>query len=383
MKVTRTCLNCGKTISVKYNKKCTKSFCNNKCYKEYKQKLRPVRKCEWCGKEFNPPSIKNDHFFCCTECYLSWKKSKKKVLICPVCKKEFTPAYYYPNKVQYCSQKCYQKQRVENNRKENTLTCTYCGKEYYQRGGKRKGLANNFCCRECYNKWKIEENLKNPPKKNCIICGKEIIGRWLANSYHWYVPDTCSPECRLKLSEQTCMKNYGVPNASQSDEIKKKKLDTMKKNGTTIFGTCEGGRNRPCLDGTKVRSNAEVEIYNCFLSAGIIVEYEHVDDRYPYLCDFYLPTYDIFIEYQGFMSHGKSGDIILGPYNEKREDHRQLLEEWKSHEDDPFFKSCIEVWTITDPEKRICAEKNNLNWYEFWTLEEFYIWFDSFLEQVC
>ena len=42
-----------------------------------------------------------------------------------------------------------------------------------------------------------------------------------------------------------------------------------------------------------------------------------------------------------------------------------------------------EISDITDPEKRICPEKNNLNWYEFWTLEEFYIWFDSFLEQVC
>lgn len=35
----------------------------------------------------------------------------------------------------------------------------------------------------------------------------------------------------------------------------------------------------------------------------------------------------------------------------------------------------ISTWTIRDVKKRTIAKKNNLNFLEFYTLDEFYIWY--------
>lgn len=42
-----------------------------------------------------------------------------------------------------------------------------------------------------------------------------------------------------------------------------------------------------------------------------------------------------------------------------------------------MYKIAIEVWTIRDPLKRETARKNNLNWIEFFTLDEFMNWYNS------
>ena len=42
-----------------------------------------------------------------------------------------------------------------------------------------------------------------------------------------------------------------------------------------------------------------------------------------------------------------------------------------------MYKIAIEVWTIRDPLKRETARKNNLNWIEFFTMDEFMKWYDT------
>jgi len=41
------------------------------------------------------------------------------------------------------------------------------------------------------------------------------------------------------------------------------------------------------------------------------------------------------------------------------------------HQTIRFYEIAINVWTVRDPLKRETARKNNLNWLEFFTLDEF------------
>ena len=88
--------------------------------------------------------------------------------------------------------------------------------------------------------------------------------------------------------------------------------------------------------------------------------YQYKDkERYPFKCDFYIPSLDLFIEYNGYWTHG------LHPFNPlNKEDNLKLLK-WKTKESKQY-KTAIKVWTITDPLKRETAIKNNLNFIEFW-----------------
>jgi hypothetical protein len=45
-----------------------------------------------------------------------------------------------------------------------------------------------------------------------------------------------------------------------------------------------------------------------------------LDSRYPYSCDFYIKSKDLFIEYQGHWTHGYE------PFDENKEEHIKYLE---------------------------------------------------------
>lgn len=167
----------------------------------------------------------------------------------------------------------------------------------------------------------------------------------------------------LGLSKQTCLKKYGVENISQLQEIKDKKVETMHENNS--FG----------------HSKAEKEIISLFTQKfgknGFKTEY-WTDPRYPHRCDFYIPKWDLFIEYQGYEGHGTH------PYTGSKED-LELIAMWKEREQRDFdmgketsrYSSYPRVWTVEDVAKRNDAKKNNLNWIEFFNMDEFYNWFNT------
>jgi hypothetical protein len=95
-----------------------------------------------------------------------------------------------------------------------------------------------------------------------------------------------------------------------------------------------------------------------------------MDERYKnplnnlkFKCDFYLPKFDLFIEYQGIYHHGKE------PFNEKNIHHQNILNEWKErslkHINSDYVEA-INVWTKKDPLKRKVAEDNKLKFLEIW-----------------
>lgn len=89
--------------------------------------------------------------------------------------------------------------------------------------------------------------------------------------------------------------------------------------------------------------------------------------RYPFNCDFYIKSRDLYIECNYFWHHGGHW------FNEKDEEDLKKLQKWRLHNSKNYRKA-IYVWTDLDIRKRNIAQQNNLNYIVFWRKEEFNDW---------
>lgn len=116
---------------------------------------------------------------------------------------------------------------------------------------------------------------------------------------------------------------------------------------------------------TKKRNNSfntskpEIELYNLLCEeygrGGVLRNYKC--DRYPFYCDFYIPSEDKFIELNLHWTHG------LKPYDENDEFcQRQLLDWQEKAKTSKFYQEAINTWTIRDVQKQKIAKENNLNY---------------------
>ena len=130
----------------------------------------------------------------------------------------------------------------------------------------------------------------------------------------------------------------------QTNEFKIKSYNTKKKNHT--FNT----------------SHIEEEIYNYFIKNNIKIIRQYKSDLYPFLCDFYLPDYDLYIEIQGNWTHGRH------PFDENNQDDINILNMWKEKSKNSlYYINAIEVWTKRDVKKRNISKQNNLNYLEIFS----------------
>ena len=157
-------------------------------------------------------------------------------------------------------------------------------------------------------------------------------------------------------SKQTILEKYGVEHISKNQEIVKKQWEGKKKHGTTNTSKTEKYIKQKLLEIFKeVKTN-----YKC--------------EKYPFYCDFYIPEKDLFIEDQGFEGHGKE------PFDHTNPQHLTILKIWvEKAEKKPYNKSnkylaYLKTWIKTDVLKRQIAKQNNLNWIEFFTVEQFDNW---------
>lgn len=81
------------------------------------------------------------------------------------------------------------------------------------------------------------------------------------------------------------------------------------------------------------------------------------DSRYPYACDFYIPSEDLFIEFNRTWTHGGH------PFDELNLDDISKLEMWQEKaKTSDYYKNAIYTWTDLDVRKRKTAERNHLNY---------------------
>lgn len=97
---------------------------------------------------------------------------------------------------------------------------------------------------------------------------------------------------------------------------------------------------------------------------------------YPFNCDFYIPSQDLYIEFNGFWTHGWYDNKLIGAFDSNNSQHLEILQEWKIKNTN-FYRNAIHTWTVKDPLKVKTAKQNNLNFMVFWTVEEVKDWINS------
>lgn len=180
------------------------------------------------------------------------------------------------------------------------------------------------------------------------------------------------------------LEHYGVENISQSKEIKQKKVNTFIEHyGVNHPMQLEDYRNASFetakRNGSFKISKFEKEVTVLLNKKFNKIETQYYDKyRYPYHCDFYIPELDLFIELQGYQGHGGH------PFNSENPNDIEKVNIWKQKAsiydykgDKNQYNKYIHIWTISDPEKRELAKTNNLNWLEFFSMEEFMDWYNK------
>lgn len=214
----------------------------------------------------------------------------------------------------------------------NTILNRY-GADNYMRSEDYKEKSKSTC----NEKYGVDNPLNSEEIQNKIK--KSLVEKYGYPSF------MSTKEFRRK-SVETCIKKYGVRYPIQFKEIRDKIDDTKRKNHT--FNT----------------SKPEENIYILLKENFPEVVRQHKDkERYPWNCDFFIPSVDIFIELQGMWTHNKH------PYDYTSIEDQRILEEWKSKES-KFYENAVHVWSISDVKKRETAKKNHLHWIEFFTYDE-------------
>ena len=138
-----------------------------------------------------------------------------------------------------------------------------------------------------------------------------------------------------------------------SDEFKSKQYKTKKKNKT--FNT------------SQIERELETRLRELFYDLRV----QYKSDVYPFACDFYIPSLDLYIEYNGSWTHG--GRF----FDKNNQEDLELLEQWrKSAETSKFYANAISTWTVRDVLKLETAIKNNLNYIAWFNEEQANDWIE-------
>lgn len=167
--------------------------------------------------------------------------------------------------------------------------------------------------------------------------------------------------------QKTCMERYGVLNSFQLDICKERRNEVLQnKYGVNYAFSNKDIQKRALeasLQSSSSKSKAEDAIYEelcCIYGKEDIIR-QYKSEQYPFHCDFYIQSENLYIEYQGSWTHGSR------PYIEGDTACVQQLQLWKEKaKNSEYYKDAIETWTYRDVIKRNAAHKYNLNYIELW-----------------
>lgn len=274
--------------------------------------------------------------------------------------------------------------------------CPVCGKSL-KFSGRNNVLYLSHCSNKCKKldlqvneKWKLscgETGTNREKAKHTIL---EKYG--YENPYQ--IPEiiekirTINKEKKSEVQEkikQTCIKRYGVDHYTKTKEYREKVRNTSlakygtehpiqsnkvkaKYNWKDITNKISQTKNK---NKTYNVSKTEDITYILLVDKFKTVLRQYRSDKYPFNCDFYIPSIDTYIECQYGWMHGEH------PYDKNNENDIYKLQIWKDRGSE-YYLIAIEVWTKKDPLKRQIAKDNNLNYIEFWNLDEVKLWIDNY-----
>lgn len=157
-------------------------------------------------------------------------------------------------------------------------------------------------------------------------------------------------------TKATCRRRYGVDSFMQTDDGRKLMHLVM-----TREGVMDKIIQKKKQNGTVNTSKAEDRLYVllCEQFGCDDVLRQYCSDVYPFYCDFYIKSLDLYIEHNVCWTHGGHwfDDSCVSDNNK--------VSLWKS-KNSRYYSNALDTWTIRDVAKRNTAKNNNLNYVVFW-----------------
>ena len=160
----------------------------------------------------------------------------------------------------------------------------------------------------------------------------------------------------LNNIHQTCIAKYGVESYSQTDEYKQKQSKLMSSKEMQERRNIIQKKHHT-FNSSKIEQQFKEYLEQNYLND---FEYQYRSELYPFNCDFYVKSLDLYIEIQGSWTHGKH------PYDENNQEDIDKLNLWKS-KNTKYYNVAIKVWTELDVRKRNIAKENKLNYLEIFS----------------
>lgn len=155
------------------------------------------------------------------------------------------------------------------------------------------------------------------------------------------ISKSLSSEISQQKMRQTCLERYNVQFISQSDIIQTKINETFKANNSYNTSKDENLLYKMLID-----------IYGV---NDVIRSYK--SENYPFKCDFYISSLDLYIEYNGSMFHNKR---LFNSDRDKQELYN-ISQKVSVTSKPNRYNSLIETWTKRDILKWETAVNNKLN----------------------
>lgn len=279
---------------------------------------------------------------------------------------------------------CYQQTEEWKNKYKNT-----CQEKY--------GVNNIFQVNEIKQKIKIKikETLKDKYNVDNVMQLDETKNKKKQTCLERFGVDSFSKTQEwYEKTQQTCLERFGSPNYLGSQDWNEKTQQTCLEHFGTFWYTKSDDFKQKFkikLPGflqkqyqTKKKNNSfnvskpenlfYESLLNKFNTEDIIRQYK--DERYPFMCDFYIKSLDLFIELNLMWTHGG------GEYIKSNLLCEQKLNFWKEKaKKSNFYKNAIETWTVRDKKKLDVAKKNNLNYLVFYTEKDAQNWILNFKKE--
>ena len=193
--------------------------------------------------------------------------------------------------------------------------------------------------------------------------------------------------------KQTNLNKYGVPYSFQNKTIQEKYKKTMKeKYGYTNSLQAPDIKKKYDFNkmkekeyltkkklGTYNSSKMEDKSYKLIKEKYPDVIRQYRSEVYPFNCDFYIPSLDLYVECQYGQFHNDR------PYLGTEQDLKEIeiLKE-KAHKihiktgkDQSRYDMVIDTWVNRDVKKRNIVKQNKLNYLEIWNLNQLYDWISN------
>lgn len=254
------------------------------------------------------------------------------------------------------------------------------GDENYNNAEKHKQTCLERFGVDSFSKTQEFHHKKN--KTNIERYGRTNVGQFGTQEHteamikKYGAPHLMQTEYGIKQHAKACQAKYGVDSYFQSQEYKDKY-----KNADWVKIIKEKEYHTKKANNSFTVSANEDAVYNLlvgkFGKSDIIRTYRSA--LYPYNCDFYIISKDLYIEYQGSWTHGKE------PFDEANTKHTDILNHWLAKAKEYNFKNSLKsyytqaiyVWTHLDIIKRNIAKQNNLNFKELWSVTEAREWLST------